>query len=223
MENTPNNVLDTSRDMTPAVRDTTADTSEAVPPETPKASEWQELWEVQKEAGMEVLRAVVSGASATSILLAFAHFLRVPSFGEYYNFLVDHMAGNLSVDLMPLALLFASISCICSNWNGRTFIDQWACKPIIRLLTHMYGLASGVMLASTAVGLFVADLPTVREHMLYPAAAYFVRACFASSCFAMTDLAGQRFTKGLRDRNNFILALGLVLLAAFAWAMYKVN
>ena len=225
MENTANNVQGTSPDITTPLSDRTANTNEAEAAslEAPKTSELEEIWEILKAAGKEVLQTVVSGVSTTVILLGAAHYIRIPKFADYYNFLVEHMVGNLSADLTPLALCFCSISCILSNWNGRNFIDQWVCKPIIRLLTHMYGLASGAMLASAAFGLFITNRQTVFEHMLYPAVVYFEAAIFARGCFAMTELAGHRFTKNLRDRNKFLLVLGLFLLAAFCWMTHGIN
>jgi hypothetical protein len=225
MENTANSVQDTSPEIIARAPTTNASSHEveAASPSAPKPSERGEIWETVKDAGKEVLQAVVSGITTTVVLLGAAHYIRIPKFADYYNFLVEHMAGNLSADLVPLALCFCSISCILSNWNGRNFIDQWVCKPVIRLLTHIYGLASGAMLASAVLGIFITNFQIVLEHMLYPAAVYFEAAIIASSCFALTELAGHRFTKDLRDRNKFVLVLGLLLLAIFFWMMHEIN
>jgi hypothetical protein len=179
------------------------------------------LGEVLWHSSVEMLRAVVSGASMTVVLYGCVHLLKNPIFGIFYAFFVDHMEAKWIADPIPLAVLFASISCFFSSWNWRKYVDQWLCKPIIRLLTHLYGLGSGAMLASAIIGIGNAQFQFAMHETLPSAVSLFFRAGLAAFCFAMTELAADKFLEGDRGRINVMIAFGAFLLALAVIMFWK--
>lgn len=170
------------------------------------------LGEVLWHSAVEMLRAVFSGASTTVALYFCVHLFKNPIFGIFYASFVDHMEAKWTVDPIPLAVLFASLSCFLSNWNGRKYLDQWLCKPIIRLLTHLYGLGSGAMLASAVIGIVNGQFQSAVHESLPSAASFFLRAALAAIAFAMTELAADKFLGGDRGRINVMTVFGACLL-----------
>lgn len=168
------------------------------------------LGEVLWHPASEMLRAVVSGASTIVLLYVCMHLFKSPKFANFYEFFDEHMVAKGSADFLSLALLLASLSCLLSNWNWRKYFDQWFCKPIIRLLTHLYGLGTGALVGKAVFSAVNSQFQDAAQALL-SANSFFWPAVIATVCFATTELATEKFTEGVRKRIIFATAWSVTL------------
>lgn len=167
---------------------------------------------LKREIEEALVRPMVSGASAASVLLLLAHLLREPKFAEVHIELTRHMVSVGVADALFIAPLFAGLSCVLAGWDLRRQIDNWVSTPIIRLLAHIYALAAGVMLSNTVFGIFIVEREVLLKNMLLPAWAFANYAILVVACLCSMILCGPDFVDDHLNRRRVSRITGLMLL-----------
>ena len=168
----------------------------------------------------ELFHPIVSGFSATLLLLSAARLFREPRFADIYNFLIHHLV-TFETDITPLASLLAAFSLFITGMDARKFIDNWIVIPILRLITHLFSVAAGAMVATAVIALAIGQGSSLYEHMLIPAIQFFIRA-FLSTLYLLTIMifSTERIGNSWRLKRwaNF---LGLTAVVGFYYLWEK--
>ena len=164
----------------------------------------------------ELLHPIVSGFSATLVLIAMAKLFRQPKFADFYNFLVSHIV-HLDTDIAPLSLLLAGVSFTVTGSTWRNIADRWVVVPSLRLITHLYAVASGTMMATIIITVLSSLSVNIVDNMLLPFFVYLTSAWLSAMvltqlfAFSEARIGNSRLLKYAANFIGILLIIGFII------------